>query len=474
MSRFATGGVQWPLGEFTGLFAERGQPGYEAARTGRVFNARHPDRYPAAVLLAADDADLVAGVRWARERGLRVSVRAGGHSWAVWSVRDDALLIDLGELRDMRYDPGTEVAAVRPAVRGGTELAPFLASRGRAFPGGHCESVGLGGYLLQGGQGWNGRVWGWACENVLGIDAVTADGRLVHADQTENADLYWAARGAGPGFPALVTRFYLRTYPKPPVMVQDTWTFPLDEAGPLLEWLHEILPGLHRSVEPVVAATRLPGVPLDDGVRRPEGTVLLLHTTVMADSEAEVAERLAVFGAGPLAGRRLGHVRGLTTIAAENEAQTLQNPAGHRYIVDCTWSDAPAADLAPPLHRIWSELPTQHSFSIWYGWAPARPLPDMAFSVEANVYLATYVIFTDPADDERYADWVHRRTAELAGTGCGVYLGDTDFQRRHDRFVSDSAYRRLAQVRARWDPGGLFCSYLTRPGDAARLNQRET
>ena len=156
---------------------------------------------------------------------------------------------------------------------------------------------------------------------------------------------------------------------------------------------------------------------------------------------------------------------GPTTIAAENEAQTLQNPAGHRYIVDCTWSDAPAAELAPPLHRIWSELPTEHSFSIWYGWAPTRPLPDMAFSVEANVYLATYVIFTDPADDERYAEWVHRRTAELAGAGCGVYLGDTDFQRRHDRFVSDRAYRRLAEVRARWDPDGLFCSYLA--GDPA-------
>jgi FAD/FMN-containing dehydrogenase len=460
-----------PLGEFSGLLVERGQPGYEAARTGRVFNARHPDRYPAAVLLAADDADLVAGVRWARQRGLRVSVRAGGHSWAVWSVRDDALLIDLGELRDMQYDPGTELAAVRPAVRGGTELAPFLAAHGRAFPGGHCESVGLGGYLLQGGQGWNGRVWGWACQNVVGIDAVTADGRLVHADQTENADLYWAARGAGPGFPALVTWFYLRTYPKPPVMVQDTWTFPLESAGPLLDWLHEILPGLHRSVEPVVAATRLPGVPLDDGVRRPTGTVLLLHTTVMADSEAEVAERLAVFDSGPLAGRRLGHVRGLTTIAAENEAQTLQNPAGHRYIVDCTWSDAPAADLAPALHRIWSELPTEHSFSIWYGWAPSRPLPDMAFSVEANVYLATYAIYTDPADDERHAEWVHRRTRDLAAAGgCGVYLGDTDFQRRHDRFLSDSAFRRLAEVRARWDPDGVFCPYLA--GAPGGLNQR--
>ena len=120
--------------------------------------------------------------------------------------------------------------------------------------------------------------------------------------------------------------------------------------------------------------------------------------------------------------------------------------------MDCTWSDAPAADLAPALHRIWSELPTEHSFSIWYGWAPSRPLPDMAFSVEANVYLATYAIFTDPADDERYAEWVHSRTRDLAGAGCGVYLGDTDFQRRHDRFVSDSAYRRLAQVRAQLGP----------------------
>ena len=464
-------GVRPPLGEFTGLFVERGQPGYESARVGRVFNARHPDRYPAAVLLAADDADLVAGVRWARERGLRVSVRAGGHSWAVWSVRDDALLIDLGELRDMHYDPGSGVATVRPAVRGGTELAPFLASHGRAFPGGHCESVGLGGYLLQGGQGWNGRAWGWACENVLAIDAVTADGRLVHADETEHADLYWAARGAGPGFPALVTRFYLRTYPKPPVMMQDTWTFPLDQAGALLAWLHEILPNLHMSVEPVVAATRLPGVPLDDGVRRPDGTVLLLHTTAMGDSAAEVEQRLAVFDAGPLARRRLGHVRGLTSIAAENEAQTLQNPAGHRYIVDCTWSDAPAAELAPALHRIWSELPTEHSFSIWYGWAPTRPLPDMAFSVQANVYLATYAIFTDPADDERYADWVHSRTRDLAGAGCGVYLGDTDFQRRHDRFLSEAAFRRLAQVRARWDPDGVFCSYLA--GAPGALNQRD-
>jgi FAD/FMN-containing dehydrogenase len=122
------------------------------------------------------------------------------------------------------------------------------------------------------------------------------------------------------------------------------------------------------------------------------------------------------------------------------------------------------------LQALWSELDTEHSFSIWYGWAPPKESrPDMAFSVEANVYVATYAIYTDPADDARYAGWVHRRTAELAAAcGTGVYLGDTDFTRRQDRFMSDDAYRRLAAIRAERDPGGRFASYLT--SDAEGLN----
>jgi hypothetical protein len=93
----------------------------------------------------------------------------------------------------------------------------------------------------------------------------------------------------------------------------------------------------------------------------------------------------------------------------------------------------------------------------------------MAFSVEANVYVATYVIYADPAQDARYAGWVHRRTAALAGAhGAGAYLGDTDFTRRQDRFMSDDAYRRLSALRAVRDPDGRFASYLT--GDPEGLN----
>jgi hypothetical protein len=118
---------------------------------------------------------------------------------------------------------------------------------------------------------------------------------------------------------------------------------------------------------------------------------------------------------------------------------------------------------------IWRGLDTEHSFSIWYGWAPARRLPDMAFSVEGNVYVATYLIYEDAADDERYRTEVHEKTAAIARDGgVGVYLGDTDFTRRPDRFLDDEHLRRLEAVRAHRDPRRMFASYLV--SDPDRLN----
>jgi FAD/FMN-containing dehydrogenase len=438
---------------------QRDDPGFETACFGRISNARRPrERVPAAVAEAESEQDVIDGVRLARERGWQVSVRAGGHSWAGWSVRDDALLIDLGGMKDLGHDPATGVATASPAVKGGVELTPFLAQRGRLFTGGHCETVGLGGFLLQGGQGWNSRRWGWGCENVLGIDVVTADGELVHADEDKNTDLYWAARGAGPGFFGVITRFHLRTYEAMPLF-HDTRVFAREELEPLLHWLHAVLPTLDPAVEPVVAATRLPDVPLDPGVRRPDGAVLLLHTTLTADSESDAARLLAPLDDCPV--RPLGHVRGPTTISEENVAMTLQNPEGYRYAADSQWTDAGPDELYPLLRDIYDELPTEHSFSIWYGWAPTRPLPDMAFSLEANVYLATYAIWSDPADDERYRSWVHGHHARLSEeVGVGLYIGDSDFSRRPDRFMAEANLRRLAELRAARDPDGLFVPYL--------------
>ena len=184
----------------------QGAAEYESARAAPNFNARRPERFPAGILMARTIDDVVGGVQLARARGLQVALRSGGHSWGAWGLRDGVLLIDLSGLDELRLAGDRETAFVGPGVRGGTDLSPFLASHGRMFPGGHCDTVGVSGFLLQGGQGWNSRVWGWACQSVQAIDVVTAHGALVHASDHENSDLLRAARGGGSLASAHVSR----------------------------------------------------------------------------------------------------------------------------------------------------------------------------------------------------------------------------------------------------------------------------
>lgn len=132
----------------------RDSPAYEQARIGRVFNHRRPDRYPHGVLEATCIQDIINAVQLAKSQNLRVSVRSGGHSWAAWSVRDDAILIDLGKYNFIEYDEETHIAKASPSTTG-RMINGYLETKGRMFGGGHCPDVGLGGFLLQGGMGWN-------------------------------------------------------------------------------------------------------------------------------------------------------------------------------------------------------------------------------------------------------------------------------------------------------------------------------
>src|SRR5215471_6384533 len=223
---------------FTGQLLRPGAGGFDAAARSRLFNARQPARRPAAVLRAAGEADVAAGVRLAREEGLKVAVRAGGHSWPAWSLRDDTLLIDLAALTAMSYDDETGIVTAGPAVRGGLDLDPFLAVRNRFFAAGHCPTVGIGGFLLQGGMGWNCRGWGWAAEQIESMRVVTPDGDVVEASAAENPDLFWAARGAGPGFFGVVTEFRLHTMPRFRELTQTTYVYPAEVAEEVLAWLH--------------------------------------------------------------------------------------------------------------------------------------------------------------------------------------------------------------------------------------------
>jgi FAD binding domain-containing protein/DAPG hydrolase-like protein len=182
----------------------RSDDGYEAARRATVWHERVPERYPEVIVQAVDADDIIAGLRYARSHGHQVSVVSGGHSFAASHLRDGAVLLDVGRLDHATIDAEKRTAVVGPG-KGGSPLMADLEAQGLFFPGGHCKGVCVGGYLLQGGYGWNSRVYGPACESVVGLDVITADGEQIHCDADDHADLFFSARGAGPGFFGVVT-----------------------------------------------------------------------------------------------------------------------------------------------------------------------------------------------------------------------------------------------------------------------------
>ena len=141
----------------------RGDDGYEPARRATVWNQRVPDRYPDVIVQAVDAEDVVATVRYAKANGKKVSIKSGGHSWAANHLRDGAVLLDVSRLEQTAVDADKKVAVVGPG-KGGSVLAAELDALGLFFPAGHRKGVRIGGYLLQGGYGWNSRVYGPACE----------------------------------------------------------------------------------------------------------------------------------------------------------------------------------------------------------------------------------------------------------------------------------------------------------------------
>src|SRR5262249_20161431 len=163
------------------------------------------------------------------------------------------------------------------------------------FPSGHCMSVGLGGFLLQGGFGWNSRAWGPACASVTAIEVVTADGELVRADATQNADLFWAARGAGPGFFGVVTRFEVKLQPRPTVMMRSDYLYPIEALDGVLRWARAIQPSLPRTMEFMIFVRR--------DLFGHAGPAALVTAPALADSREEAMAALAMLETCPVVGK---------------------------------------------------------------------------------------------------------------------------------------------------------------------------
>ena len=434
----------------------RSDEGYEAARRGTVWHQLVPERYPELIVQAVDADDIVAGIRYAKANGHRVSIVSGGHSFAVNHLRDGAVLLDVSRLDHATIDADNGVAVVGPG-KGGSLLMADLEAQGLFFPGGHCRGVCLGGYLLQGGYGWNSRVFGPACESVIGLDVITADGEQIHCDADNHADLYWAARGAGPGFFGVVTSFYLKLYPRPAVCGTSLYVYPWDVADEVYTWARSVSAEVDRRVEMQMLATRgLPEMGLDI-------PAMVCMSPAFADSEAEAEKALAVFGTCPVADRAV--IRNpymQIDLATWYDVVMTHYLSDHRYTADNMWTSASADELLPGIRTILDTMPPHPSHFLWLNWGPSPRRQDMAYSVEDEIYLALYGSWKDAADDDKYGDWARSNMAAMSHLATGIQLADENLGRRPARFATDEAMDRLDKARAVYDPDGLFNSWMGR------------
>jgi FAD/FMN-containing dehydrogenase len=441
-----------------GTVVRRGDADYDAVWAGELWNGLRPRRHPDVIVRAASAADVPAAVAMARSEGLRIAVRSGGHSWCGSPLRDGGMLLDLSALRRCAVDTEAATAVVEPGVIG-SELARELTARDLAFPTGHCASVAVGGYLLSGGLGWNSGRWGPACASVRAIDAVTADGSVVRCSDSENADLLWAARGAGPGFFAVVTAFHLSLHPRPVALARTSYAYPMAAVEPLATWVTGTARGLPACVE--VAFT----LGTDGASGQPAVT---LAATAFAATHEEAENALEPLRDPPLAGPPLSRtIAEPTALDALYEGAAAAWPKHLRYAADTLWSDAPYAELLSRLGAAVARAPSAKSLVL----APLAPasrdaelLRDMAFPVLGESYAVPYAVWDDPAGDGANIRWLREAMAAVEPLGTGHYIAETDLGAAPDRArrsYTPDGWERLAALRAAYDPGGLFHSYLT-------------
>ncbi|MFZ2466878.1 MAG: FAD-binding oxidoreductase [Parvibaculum sedimenti] len=439
-----------------GITLERRTPGFDGAVLGTSFNARDPGRRPDVVVQANDVFDVIAAVQRARRENLKIGICSGGHSWAQNHIRDGGMMLDLSRLNRIEIDVASKTAIVGPGCLCG-DVDAAVAKENLFFPVAHAYTVGIGGFLLQGGFGWNSRMLGLACQSVIGLDIVLADGSLVHASETENADLYWAARGSGPGFFGVVVRFHLKLHPRPKFIGLKIQVFRMKHLEEVFAWADRVGPHVSQKVEFQMVLNRKAM-----GIFAPGIEVI---TPVLADSFKDAREAVSFMSKSAInskASFTLPLLPMSLSMMMKTGERTLFLPNTH-WNADNMWMNGPIDPLLPHLRHMADTQPPAPTHVLWLNWNPPQQRPDMAFSMEARTYLALYCGLRDGADAARHESWATDNMRAMEPYGVGIQLADENLARRPARFVSDANLVRLDEIRAVRDPEGRFHPWMGRP-----------
>jgi FAD/FMN-containing dehydrogenase len=428
------------------------EAGYEEART--IWNAMI-DRHPGAVVRCRGAADIMRAVTFAREHGVLLAVRAGGHNIAGNAVCEGGLLIDLSLMRGVRIDPILGTARVEP----GATLADFdreAQAFGLATPLGINSTTGVAGLTLGGGFGWLSRKFGLAVDNLISADVVTADGRIVQASAAENPDLFWALRGGGGNF-GVVSSFEFRLHPVGPMLLSGLIVHPFARARELLAGYRQVAANAPDELTQWVVLRKAPPLPfLPADVHGKE--ILVLAVCYVGD------ERDGNRALEPLRalGEPIADVIGMQPFTAWQSAfDPLLTAGAYNY-----WKSHNFVELSDGLLDVLvsqvARLPTEECeiFIGQLGGAASRVAPDATAYPHRNANFAmnVHTRWREPADKQRSIDWARKLFAEAApyATG-GVYVNfmpDDETDRVSSAYGTN--YARLAALKAKYDPDNLF------------------
>ncbi len=438
-------------GLLRGQLIQPGDPAYDDAR--KVYNAMI-DRRPRLIARPVDAADVIACVNYAREEGLLLSVRGGGHGVPGFATNDDGLVIDLSHLKGTRVDPaGRTVVAQGGCTWGDVDHAthPF----GLAAPGGIVSTTGIGGLTLGGGIGHLTRPCGLSCDNLLSADVVLADGNFVTASPTEHADLFWALRGGGGNF-GVVTSFTFRLHDVGTVFGGPLlWT--LDTARDVLEFARTFVTEAPDDLNVVLIFLQVPPAPLFPSALhgRHALAAVVCYAGPAENAEATV-KPLRTFG--PPAFDGLGR---LPFPALQSAFDPLAPHGLHNY-----WK----ADFVPDLTDAVIDAHLTH--------APGVPNPLSGTHIFPTTGAAgrvgtdetawawrgarfTHVVFVlepDPARMPGEIEWVRAYwTALHAHSAGGAYVNFL-MDEGQDRVAASygANYPRLKAIKRQYDPQNLF------------------
>ena len=466
-SLFAAQGQSTPpatIANFAGNVIRRSDDSYELWRQSMVWHSWKPTRYPDMIVQARSDDDIVAAVKYAAGNGVKVAVRSGGHNPLAPSVRDGGMCLDLSGLTDVQIDTGKQIASIQTGVRS-IQLINKLAPHGFSFPTPHCASVGMGGFLLGGGLGWNHPYRdGVATLNIEGAELVTADGRRLTATREENPELLWAVRGGGPGLFAVVTRMHLKVYPAPKTILASTYVVPLDNLETVTTALDTISASADPRLEMLCVLVHDPTAAADTPPE--QSKMCFLTAFAFGDTAEESAAMLTPFGASA--------IPGVAVTKHENQPYTFDRlypdffgtdkPGGYlgRYAAESAFTDQPGEILlAMADHFRQAPSPICHVIAS-YG-LNLKQRDDACFSGTSRHYVGCFSIWDDAKDDERGFAWLDQAVPIMDPFAEGHYVNEVEVRNRPDRIrlcYSEDAWARLQALRAKYDPNGVFHTYL--------------